>query len=46
MGIYLNPGNENYLEIARAEVFVDKSMMIKDMNRFMDTDESVQPDSD
>ena len=28
MGIYLNPGNENFIEITSAKIYVDKSMMI------------------
>ena len=28
MGIYLNPGNENFVEITGAKIYVDKSMMI------------------
>lgn len=28
MGIYLNPGNENFVEITSAKIYVDKSMMI------------------
>lgn len=36
MGIYLNPGNENFTEITRAEIYVDKTMMIEVMNRFID----------
>ena len=36
MGIYLNPGNENFKEILKAEIYVDKSMMISVTNRFID----------
>ena len=36
MGIYLNPGNEVFAEIRNSSIFVDKSMMIKEINRFMD----------
>lgn len=28
MGIYLNPGNENFIEIAGMEYYVDKSMLL------------------
>lgn len=35
MGIYLNPGNENFQEALRGEVFVDKTMMLNDLNTFM-----------
>lgn len=37
MGIYLNPENENFKEILRSEIYVDKTMMISKINRFMDT---------
>lgn len=40
MGIYLNPGNENFTEITRAEIYVDKTMMIDVMNRFIDKDKT------
>ena len=36
MGNYLNPGNHNYLEIVNLDVFVDKTMMIKEMNHIID----------
>ena len=36
MGIYLNPGNENFKEITSAPVYVDKTMMIREINRMMD----------
>ena len=36
MGAYLNPGNENFREILSAPIYVDKTMMIRQMNRFMD----------
>ena len=32
MGIYLNPGNENFKEILRQKIYVDKTMMIKATN--------------
>ncbi len=38
MGIYLNPGNENFKSMSSAEIFVDKSMMIAAINDFMDKD--------
>ena len=28
MGIYLNPGNENFRRITNADIYVDKTMMI------------------
>ncbi len=36
MGIYLNPGNENFSRSVRAEIYVDKTMMIAETNRFID----------
>lgn len=35
MGIYLNPGNENFREAANAEIYVDKTMMIEAVNNMM-----------
>lgn len=36
MGIYLNPGNINFKEIVSADIYVDKTMMIDETNRFID----------
>ena len=36
MGIYLNPGNENFRRVLAADIYVDKSMMISVTNRFID----------
>ena len=36
MGIYLNPGNENFRRTLAADIYVDKSMMISEINRFID----------
>ena len=36
MGIYLNPGNENFRRTTMADIYVDKTMMIDVMNRFID----------
>ena len=33
MGIYLNPGNENFVEIAGAKIYVDKTLMIEALQR-------------
>ena len=33
MGIYLNPNNENFKESTRAEIYVDKTMMIAAVNK-------------
>lgn len=37
MGIYLNPGNENFKEMVRSDLYVDKTMMIREMNQFLDS---------
>ncbi|MBR0397274.1 MAG: AAA family ATPase [Eubacterium sp.] len=36
MGIYLNPGYENFRRIVSADIYVDKTMMIKETNRMID----------
>ena len=36
MGIYLNPGNENFRRVLAADIYVDKTMMIRETNRFID----------
>ncbi|MBR2189787.1 MAG: AAA family ATPase, partial [Eubacterium sp.] len=36
MGIYLNPGNENFRRMLAGEIYVDKTMMIAQTNRFID----------
>ena len=36
MGIYLNPGYENFRRTLAAPIYVDKTMMLKEMNRFID----------
>ena len=38
MGIYLNPSNENFAATLTREIYVDKTMMISVINRFMATD--------
>ena len=38
MGIYLNPNNENFKATLSREIYVDKTMMISVINRFMETD--------
>ncbi|MBQ9062423.1 MAG: AAA family ATPase, partial [Eubacterium sp.] len=37
MGIYLNPGNSIFREVVCGDIYVDKTMMIKETNRMMDT---------
>ncbi len=36
MGIYLNPNNANFSETLRRPIFVDKTMILKTLNRFID----------
>ena len=36
MGIYLNPGTVNFKETLAAPIYVDKTMMIAELNRFID----------
>ena len=38
MGIYLNPGNENFRSMLKAPIYVDKTMMLKTLNEFIDRD--------
>ncbi len=37
MGIYLNPGNMNFKETLSSEIYVDKTMMISVINKYIDT---------
>ena len=37
MGIYLNPGNKKFNEVINTELYVDKSMLIGETNKLMDT---------
>jgi hypothetical protein len=36
MGIYLNPGNVGFKETLAADIYVDKSMLISELNKFID----------
>ena len=36
MGIYLNPGNENFRRTLAADIYVDKTMMLKVLSSFID----------
>ena len=36
MGIYLNPDNINFQGHLKADIYVDKTMLIKEINRFID----------
>ena len=38
MGIYLNPGNENFKGFLKAEIYVDKTMMIDVVNHYIDVE--------
>ncbi len=37
MGIYLNPGNSVFREVVCGDIYVDKTMMINETNRMIDT---------
>ena len=37
MGIYLNPGNENFKRTLTSEIYIDKTLMIRETNHFIDT---------
>ena len=37
MGIYLNPNNDNFKEITKRDIYVDKTMMIRAINSIMQT---------
>ena len=39
MGIYLNPGNENFKSALRSEIYVDKSLLLKYTNSVVDTEQ-------
>ena len=36
MGIYLNPGKVGFKEILAADIYVDKTMLISELNKFID----------
>ncbi|MBQ4482288.1 MAG: hypothetical protein II966_03555 [Lachnospiraceae bacterium] len=36
MGIYLNPGNENFRRTLAADIYADKTMMLKTLGSFID----------
>ncbi len=38
MGIYLNPGNELFCSVLNSQIYVDKTEMIAELNRFVNTD--------
>jgi len=37
MGVYYNPGNGNFLRDLKSEIYIDKSMIIGETNRVIDT---------
>lgn len=36
MGIYLNPGNDNFYKFVKAGIYVDKTGLIKELNKLVD----------
>ncbi len=36
MGIYVNPSNIGFKEILSADIYVDKIMLISELNKFLD----------
>ena len=38
MGIYLNPNNANFTETLKRPIFVDKTMILRGLNKFIDSD--------
>ncbi|MBR4326715.1 MAG: AAA family ATPase, partial [Bacteroidales bacterium] len=36
MGIYLNPTNVNFKEVLASDIYVDKTMLISELNKFID----------
>ncbi len=39
MGIYLNPGNKGFWESVRSEIYVDKTGLIADTNKYINTEQ-------
>lgn len=39
MGIYLNPGNDGFMEAVRSQIYVDKSELITYTNKFLCTEQ-------
>ena len=37
MGIYLNPSNKGFKEILASEIYVDKTMLISELNKLIGT---------
>ena len=38
MGIYLNPGNEEFQKALNSKIYVDKTMLISEMNQNLNTE--------
>lgn len=38
MGTYFNPGNESFKKIVRSQVYVDKTMLLSETNKLLDTE--------
>ncbi len=39
MGLYVNPGNENFTAAIRSEIYVDKTMLLSELNRRLGTED-------
>ena len=39
MGIYVNPGNDNYVRALNSGIYVDKTGMLARLNQVMDTEQ-------
>ncbi len=39
MGMFLNPGNENFRQALRSKIYVDKTLVIKEFNNLLDTND-------
>ena len=39
MGLYVNPGNEKFVKAIRSEIYVDKSMLLSELNRRLGTED-------
>ena len=38
MGTYFNPGNESFKKIVKSQVYVDKTMLLSETNKLLDTE--------
>ena len=39
MGIYLNPGNEDFRRVVNSDIYIDKSLLIKYTNSVFNTEQ-------